>query len=504
MNQTMKNLVFKDPRSRALLEQITKVAATDHAVLITGPTGSGKEVVARLLHDLSERRNQPFQAPNCGAISEKLFEDAFFGHVKGAFAGAHCDKAGYLAAAHGGTLFLDELGELPLDHQAKLLRVLDGHPYYPVGSSKPRTADVRFVAATNQDLHAMIRDRRFREDLYGRLSCFVLKVPPLAERPADVDALARLRAAQKRPGDTQFADEVTAAAARLHACPDPWPRGIRDLQALVARADCFGVDQAEQDLRADWQRRGPASPAATWMVEPALSRHDDRDALAGLIQARLNLQKRRGRPMAAAGAAHALASMLLERQNVPHADIQDVLGVTTRQTLESNLRPLCDSGLLVDGGDMVTLFWPPVVVRFLHKPAHDWEIVPPGAVPSARTGDCFCIAITSQLPVEARFYFVTHHGMSRTPRLAAGKRFVASGQSKHFEFALVDGAGFEQILVHIAWPTSRGIQEIEVADDVEVDSFDMPGPHALQKERAALLDEVGPGWIMEYLIQHVA
>jgi transcriptional regulator with GAF, ATPase, and Fis domain len=190
-----------------VLRDVMEVAETDATVLVLGETGTGKELVARAVHAASPRRDRPFVAINCGAIPVNLIESEFFGHVKGAFTGATTSRKGRFALADGGTIFLDEVGELPVDVQVKLLRVLQEGEFELVGSSATRAVNVRVIAATNRDLLQDVRDGRFRADLYYRLSVFPISVPPLRERGDDIG----LRAAE-------FAQRF---ATRLHRTVDP-------------------------------------------------------------------------------------------------------------------------------------------------------------------------------------------------------------------------------------------------------------------------------------------
>src|SRR5688572_11591104 len=224
-----KALVFEDPRSRALLERIQQVAPSHATVLIIGETGTGKEIVARHLHELSRRQDKPFVAVNCGAFSENLAEADLFGHEKGAFTGAHTAKAGWFEAAHGGTLFLDEIGDLSLPLQVKLLRVLQEGEVVRVGSRQPQPVDVRLIAATNVDLQQAMAAGHFREDLFYRLNVTMLELPPLRERPGDILPLAQhfLEVYMRRLGAVSA--ELSPSAER-RLLEHGWPGNIRELE----------------------------------------------------------------------------------------------------------------------------------------------------------------------------------------------------------------------------------------------------------------------------------
>ena len=220
---------------RRVLQQVAAVAPTPATVLIQGESGTGKELVARAIHDLSPRRRQPLIAVNCASIPRELFESEFFGHVKGAFTGAVRDRAGRFQAADAGTLFLDEVGEIPLDLQAKLLRVLQEGRFERIGDEVTRKVDVRIIAATNRSLEREVDAGRFRRDLYYRLSVFPLTVPPLRDRVDDIPSLAAhfIGHAARRFGRPE--PRLTARAERaLQAYP--WPGNVRELQHVVERA----------------------------------------------------------------------------------------------------------------------------------------------------------------------------------------------------------------------------------------------------------------------------
>jgi formate hydrogenlyase transcriptional activator len=227
-------MVGSSPALLALLADVEKAAPTDSTVLIHGETGTGKELIARALHDRSARRGRPLVKVNCTAISAGLVESEFFGHVKGAFTGALERRIGRFQLADRGTIFLDEVGELPLDTQVKLLRVLQEREFEPVGSNETVRVDVRVIAATNRDLTAAVQGGRFRADLFYRLSVLPLRVPPLRERPGDIPQLvmfflARFSKAFGKALDA-VAPETIEALVRY-----PWPGNIRELQNVIER-----------------------------------------------------------------------------------------------------------------------------------------------------------------------------------------------------------------------------------------------------------------------------
>jgi transcriptional regulator with PAS, ATPase and Fis domain len=224
--------------SRAIQQVIAmakRVAPSPVAVLITGETGSGKEIVARAIHHFSLRCAKPWVDINCGALPEQLMESELFGHEKGAFSGAETAKPGLFELAHGGTLFLDEVGELDARMQVKLLRVLDGTPYYRVGGQKKVSADVRIVAATNQELERHIAAGRFRSDLFHRLNQFRIRVPPLRERVEDIVPLAEYFL-ERHSTQAVLCEDAKAALKRYS-----WPGNIRELRNAVGHAAIASV-----------------------------------------------------------------------------------------------------------------------------------------------------------------------------------------------------------------------------------------------------------------------
>ena len=254
---------------RRVLEEVQQVAATDATVLIQGETGTGKELFARAIHGGSRRHAEPMITVNCAAIPAQLIESEFFGHEKGAFTGATSKREGRFALADRGTIFLDEIGELPLDLQAKLLRVLQEGAFEPVGSGRTQKVDVRVVAATNRDLRREVTEGRFREDLFYRLNVFPIQLPPLRERPEDIPLLAEAfarRFAQRlgKPVAPLTAD----CSARLRAYA--WPGNVRELENVMERAVITAVAG-----RMDFARALPEAvpPAA---VESASETGSDR------------------------------------------------------------------------------------------------------------------------------------------------------------------------------------------------------------------------------------
>jgi sigma-54-specific transcriptional regulator len=243
-------LVFEDPRSRELLERIRQVGPSGATVLVTGETGTGKEIVARHIHDLSRRREKPFVGVNCGAFSDTLVESELFGHERGAFTGAIGARAGWFESAHGGTLFLDEIGDLPLGVQVKLLRVLQEREVVRLGSRSPVPIDVRLIAATNVNLEEAVTVGQFRDDLFYRLNVATLSVPALRERPGDILPLAHhfLELYRQRLGRPP-ATLTPGAMARLMA--HVWPGNIRELENVIHHAlvICGGSYLDAPDLR---------------------------------------------------------------------------------------------------------------------------------------------------------------------------------------------------------------------------------------------------------------
>ncbi|TAH37462.1 MAG: sigma-54-dependent Fis family transcriptional regulator [Planctomycetota bacterium] len=225
------------PPMQAVFAVLDRIVRSEAPVLILGESGTGKELVARALHEHGPRRKKSLVAVNCAAIPASLLESELFGHVKGAFTGAHRDRKGYAEAADGGTLFLDEIGEMPAELQAKLLRFLQDGEVRPVGGNLARHVNARVIAATNRDLQQRTREHLFREDLYYRLAVITIQMPPLRERPGDVPLLARFILAKHAREGLPSGQLDPGAVAALEAYA--WPGNIRELQNELTRAAAF-------------------------------------------------------------------------------------------------------------------------------------------------------------------------------------------------------------------------------------------------------------------------
>ena len=258
-------IIGEDPALRKLSVTLQRAAATDTTVLLQGESGTGKELFARALHALSSRADGPFVAINCAAIPENLLETELFGYEKGAFTGAANRKLGRFELAHRGTLFLDEIGELPLALQAKILRAIEERRFERVGGVAPLQVDVRLVAATNRNLKGAVAARQFREDLYFRLSVFPIDIPPLRERPGDIDILARhfieryCRELKKKPLalTSEALDQLNAYA---------WPGNVRELQNCIERAVILSDGDAirPRHLNLSFREAGLAPATSPW------------------------------------------------------------------------------------------------------------------------------------------------------------------------------------------------------------------------------------------------
>ena len=240
MQDTVDNILLGDSRAmRAVRELVTQVGPTEASVLIQGETGTGKELVAWSIHQASDRANGPFVPVNCGAIPAELLESELFGHEKGAFTGAIANRQGRFELAAGGTLFLDEIGDMPLDMQVKLLRVLQERTFERVGSTQTIQANVRVVAATHQDLESLVAEKKFREDLFYRLDVFPIETPALRDRAADIGLLITHQIAQLRAEGLNFTDKAIAQLQK-----HTWPGNVRELMNLVERMSILHAGKA--------------------------------------------------------------------------------------------------------------------------------------------------------------------------------------------------------------------------------------------------------------------
>ena len=295
---------------RRLHTQLGRVGPTDATVLIQGETGTGKELVARALHDRSARAGGPFVVVDCGALPESLLDAELFGHNRGAFTGAVAARTGAFEAADGGTLFLDEIGELPLPMQPRLLRALEQRAVRRLGQNDFRPVDVRFVSATHRDLLGMVKAGTFREDLYFRLAVLCVTIPPLRERSADVVLLAEhFLSPDHRPLLTRELEAELAARV--------WPGNVRELRSFVERLKAVGATDA---LAMSTEARPPADPAAAGAVtmseellDLSFSEARDRGFAALERQYVEALLARHGRKISAAARAAGIQRTYLHR-----------------------------------------------------------------------------------------------------------------------------------------------------------------------------------------------
>ena len=301
--QTPRQAVFVDPQSQQLLALAQRVAQADVTTLLTGPTGAGKEVLARVLHEASNRRSGPFVAINCGALPESLIESQLFGHERGSFTGAHKTHKGLFEQAHGGTLFLDEIGDMPLPLQVRLLRVLQERMIVRLGGEETIAVDVRLIAATHRDLRAAMQTNEFREDLYYRIATFRLRLPALAERPGDILPLAQ-SFLQRHPEPNGMPWHMSAAAQEL-MLQYPWPGNVRELENVMRRAMVLspnGTIDTAQLMFDDWlheQAAASATPqtnmannwqaAASAMLPPTPSQPFVAQAAAAVVEGDMSL-----------------------------------------------------------------------------------------------------------------------------------------------------------------------------------------------------------------------
>jgi PAS domain S-box-containing protein len=273
--------LIASPVMHKFMGMVDRVAGHTETVLVVGETGTGKELVARTIHESSYRRHKPLVDINCAALPEHLVESELFGYEKGAFSGADSSKPGLFELADQSTIFLDEIGELQPQIQVKLLRVLDGAPYYRLGGHRKITVDVRVVAATNQDLDLAVKEGRFRKDLFHRLSQFQLRVPPLRERPEDIAALAQHFLTLKAPDKILSTDAMSVLQAH------PWPGNIRELRNFVAKLamSSSGPEIGASEIGAELKAEGTApAPARLALPQSNLENMEEQMIIQALEQ----------------------------------------------------------------------------------------------------------------------------------------------------------------------------------------------------------------------------
>ena len=261
--QRFREMIGRDEKMLVVFEWIRTAAKSDISVLILGPTGSGKELVARMIHDLSRRSNSKFQAMNCAALPDTLFESEMFGYEKGAFTGAHDRKPGRIEMANEGTLFMDEVGDLSIVAQAKLLRVLEERRFERLGGNRSISVDFRLISATNRPLDLFVRDERFREDLFYRVNAFSIRLPSLRERPVDIPVLAqRFLARYCATNGLPLDGKVFGKDAIDRLVSYPWPGNIRELESTVSRAALSSPGRAIRGGDIEFLHAGAQAAAA--------------------------------------------------------------------------------------------------------------------------------------------------------------------------------------------------------------------------------------------------
>jgi formate hydrogenlyase transcriptional activator len=315
--EDFEGIVGQSSALRQVLQLVETVATSGSTVLLLGETGTGKELIARAIHDRSRRKNRTFIKLNCAAIPTGLLESELFGHERGAFTGAITQKIGRLEVADQGTLFLDEVGDISLELQPKLLRVLQDGEFERLGSTRTKKVDIRLVAATNRDLDRMIEDRQFRSDLYYRLNVFPIRVPPLRERPEDIPLLVRYFS-QKYARRMEKRIESIPAAAMRKLIHWHWPGNIRELQNLVERAVIL-TRSSSLAISA------PESASSGGNLIPArINSFDERDMILRILK---ETKGRVGGPNGAAARMGLKRTTLLTRLNKMGIDPRKMLSV---------------------------------------------------------------------------------------------------------------------------------------------------------------------------------
>jgi transcriptional regulator with PAS, ATPase and Fis domain len=279
------NIIGKSKALRDVLGLVKKVANTQATVLITGASGTGKELIALALHALSDRMDKLFLPVNCGALPETLLESLLFGHMKGSFTGAFANQEGLLEKAKGGTIFLDEIGEIPQHLQVKLLRALEAKEILPIGTTTPRHIDVRVLAATNRDLTQEVAAGRFREDLFYRLNIMEIHIPPLKDRPEDIPLLIDYFIKRHNPELRRNFQGIDAAAVQL-LMSLPWKGNVRELDNVIEHTMILAEGEriALTDLPASVVASGNGNAAFTFNLKDALREFEKKHILRALEQ----------------------------------------------------------------------------------------------------------------------------------------------------------------------------------------------------------------------------